>query len=150
MTMSTIDAQAFFECASKAFNQLKAIFVALESEDAKGRLSDHGSHLVGAGRHIAENMGDLVGCWADEVAEQGLEDSPAVQAENNKPETTGPNATEKSEFGFELCGIKALIDAADRAIWQDGCVAEDSKMVVDATYILRDASTKVSKLLEKT
>ncbi|WP_396190233.1 hypothetical protein [Flavobacterium sp.] len=148
--MNQIDAQVFFECASKSFNQLKAIFVALESEDDKGRLSDHASHLVGAGRHIAEGMAETVGCWADEAAEPWFEDSSAVQAENNKPEATGRSSMDSSELGFELCGVKALIDAADRAIWQDGAVAEDSGMVIGATYILRDASAKLSKLLEKT
>lgn len=145
MTMNTIDAQAFFECASKSFNQLKAIFVALESEDAKGRLSDHGSHLVGAGRHIAEGMAETVGCWADEAADPWLDEHIKLP-----PESVVADSNSTSDLIHELSGIKAVIDAAERATWQEGCIADDRDLILDATLLMRDASSKISRLIEKT
>ncbi len=145
MTMSTTDAQAFFECASKSFNQLKAIFVALESEHAKGRLSHHAEHLVGAGRHIAEGMAETVGCWADEAAEPWLDDHIKQPSE---PVVADSNFI--NDLLNELSGIKAMIDAAERATWQEGCIADARDLVLDATFLMRDASSKISRLMEKT
>jgi hypothetical protein len=147
MTMNQIDAQAFFQCASKSFNQLKAIFVALEHEDAKGRLSDHGSHLVGAGRHIAENMGDLVGCWADEAAEPWRED---LETQNKSEAiSNAANSVDTSAFVHELCHIKTLINSAERAMWQDGSLASDRELVMDAVYLMQNASNKISDAIAK-
>lgn len=140
MTMNKLDAQAFFECASKSFAQLKAIFVALESEDAKGRLSDHASHLVGAGRHIAESMSETVGCWADEAGEPWQDEQGTTQTQR---------ALIDNDLCHEICSIKAMIDAAERATWQEGCIADSQDLVLDATYLMRDASSKLSLLLKK-
>lgn len=156
--MNKIDAQAFLKDAAGSFEQLRVILGGITKNidslswsggsDNAHKTSALG--LAGAGLHIAEDMAEVVGCWADKAGEPWLEDSVAVHADNNKPEATGRSTMDSNELGFELCGVKALIDAADRAIWQDGAVAEDSRMVIDATYILRDASAKLSKLLEKT
>jgi|GEM_PF-5546055 len=138
--MNKIDAKAFFECASKSFNQLKAIFVALESEHAKGRLSHHAEHLVGAGRHIAEGMAETVGCWAEEAREPWQDEQGTTQTQR---------ALIDNDLCHEICSIKAMIDAAERATWQEGCIADDQDLVLDATYLMRDASSKLSLLLKK-
>ena len=82
----------------------------------------------------------------------------AAQHEGNRPTDApasppGENKTESSldcyDITHELCSIKVLVDAADRAIWQDGCVADDKGLVTDAAYMLRSVSAQISKLIEK-
>lgn len=145
MTMNHVDAQAFFDCSSKSFSQLKAIFVALETEAAKGGLSPQARDLTGAGLQIAESMSETVGCWADEAAEPWLEDS--ADQTKNEVCSCAENPLLNSEFIRYLCGIKALIDSAERAIWQEGDTASDRAMVMDAVYLLQEASSKVDKAL---
>lgn len=140
MTMNKLDAQAFFKCASKSFYQLKAIFVALEGEDTKIQLSQHARDLVGAGRHIADDMSEIVDCWALEAAEPWQDEQGTTQMQS---------ALLDNDLCHEICSIKAMIDAAERATWQEGCIADDQDLVLDATYLMRDASSKLSLLMKK-
>ena len=148
MTMNHVDAQAFFDCSSKSFSQLKAIFVALEIEATKGGLSPQARDLTGAGLQITEGMSETVGCWADEAAEPWLEDK--VDQTKNEVCSCAANPLLNSEFVHYLCGIKTLIDSAERAIWQEGSPASDHALVMDAVYLLQEASSKVSKAIDKT
>lgn len=156
MTMNHADAQAFFDCSSKSFSQLKAVFVALETEASKGGLSPQARDLVGAGLHIAEHMSEIVGCWADEAAEPWLEDALTTPQAENKPVTTyvdaQPNAKVASEnltkddIEARLLEIKVLVDSVDRMIWQDGGMGADENQLTDATYLTTIASRMLSDL----
>lgn len=156
MTMNHADAQAFFDCSSKSFSQLKAIFVALETEDTKGGLSPQARHLVGAGSHIAEHMSETVEYWADEAAETWLEDAPTTPQAENKPVTTHVDAQSNAKVASEnlttddlearLMEIKVLVDSVDRMIWQDGLIGADESQLTDATYLTTIASRMLGDL----
>lgn len=146
MTMNHVDAQAFFDCSSKSFSQLKAIFVALETEAAKGGLSPQARDLVGAGLHIAEGMSDTVGCWADEAAEPWLEDQAASPLGENKTGSSHSESLTTDDLEARLIEIKVLVDSVDRMIWQDGAMGDDENQLTDATYLTTIASRMLSDL----
>lgn len=156
MTMNHADAQAFFDCSSKSFSQLKAIFVALETEDTKGGLSPQARHLVGAGSHIAEHMSETVEYWADEAAEPWLEDATTPPLDKNKigathvdTQTVSRGASEcfsADALAEQLLEIKVLVESIDRLIWQDGVPGGDENQLTDAMYLTKIASRMLSDL----
>lgn len=56
---------------------------------------------------------------------------------------------DSAAIAADICSIKALIDAANRAIWQDGMVADDKNLATDATFLLDVASEKALTVLGK-
>lgn len=156
MTMNHVDAQAFFDCSSKAFSQLKAIFVALESEAVKGGLSPQARDLTGAGLQIADGMSETAGCWANEAAEPWLEDAPTNPQAENKPATTLFDARPTAKVASvnlpvehlvaRIMETKVLVDCVDRMIWQDGAMGADENQLTDATYLTTIASRTLSDI----
>lgn len=69
-------------------------------------------------------------------------------------ETASNELTEQSKnegiggIGYELCSIKALVDAAYRQIWQDGSTAEDIGLVTDAAFLIETAEKQLTALIE--
>lgn len=63
------DVSNYFDGCGKAFAQLAAILKTIEDEAGDNRRL---LALAGAGRYIADDMGNLAGCYRDEIEEYGI------------------------------------------------------------------------------
>ena len=164
MTMNHADAQAFFNDASKSFEQMRAIFRSVATElnsftwsDAVGRNhKDRILGLVGAGDHISSDMAEVVGYWASEAAEPWLEDASTPPLAKNKigathvdTQTVSRGASEcfsADALAEQLLEIKVLVESIDRLIWQDGDPGGDENQLTDAMYLTKIATRMLSDL----
>ncbi|HQZ01691.1 MAG TPA: hypothetical protein PL024_12350 [Thauera sp.] len=63
------DVLSYLRLSAEGFSQLAAILKTIENEakDDRRLLA-----LAGAGRHIADDLEEMAGCWHDEVKERGI------------------------------------------------------------------------------